>query len=490
MTVIQGNPSTHQPVNSVYSSASEAERESCSEPIERRIRRTQFPNTDSGNAERLISKFGYDFLYLHDRGKWLRWDGKRWSIDETAEIHRAAKATVRDMYPAIALIEDDTTRHNFSKWVVRSESRNGRESMVTLAQKESRVAALSRDFDTDPMLLNVQNGTLDFHTGRLREHQRADRITKLCPMAFDPEAKCDRWLAFLDETFPDQPEIVAFLQRSLGYSLTADTEQQCFWLLIGSGKNGKSRFLDAIQFILGDYAVATSFDTFAAKKGGAPISPRDGMASLVGSRFVRASESDEGIRFSEAQLKALTGGERIRTARMYQQDFDFKPTFKIWLSTNHEPTIRGTDDGIWRRIHRVNFDQVVPEARRDLHLGEKLQSEAPGILNWALEGLKQYQVRGLQVPQSVVKATVGYRENQNLVARFFKDRTEKADRFEIDATALYGTYKTWASDNSERALSQTFFGKEARKLVEHKRGNTGRNVYVGIRIRSEEDHAC
>ena len=455
---------------------------------EQRVRTAPLPYTDSGNAERLISKYGEDFFYLHDRGKWLHWDGKRWNEDETAEIHRAAKATVRSMHEEAALIGDDEKRRTFSKWISRSESRAARENMVALAQKESTVSALSKHFDTDPLLLNMQNGTLDLRTGELRGHQRSDRLTKLCPMAFDPHANCGRWLAFLDEVLPDQPEVVAFLQRSLGYSLTADIEEQCFWLLIGSGKNGKSKFLDAIQFMFGDYAVATAFDTFAAKRAGAPISPRDGMASLVGSRFVRASESDDGTRFSEAQLKALTGGERIRTTRMYEQDFDFKPTFKIWLSTNHEPTIRGTDDGIWRRIHRINFDHVVPEGNRDQHLGEKLQSEASGILNWALQGLKEYQTSGLRVPHAVVKATAGYRESQNIVARFLQACFEQADEAEqFGATTMYEAFKGWASDNAECAPSQTSFGKEARKLLKYKRGSNGQNVYLGVKLRTVSD---
>ncbi len=185
-----------------------------------------FPYTDSGNAERLIADHGEDFRYLHDRGKWLHWDGKRWSHDRTAEIHRAAKATVRAMYKNVSTIEDDTKRQQFSVWVTRSESRAARENMVALAQKESKIAALSSDFDTESMLLNVLNGTLDLRTGKLREHRRADYITKMCPVAFDPRATCGRWLTFLDEIFPARREVIAFLQRSVGYTLTADIEEQ------------------------------------------------------------------------------------------------------------------------------------------------------------------------------------------------------------------------------------------------------------------------
>jgi putative DNA primase/helicase len=448
---------------------------------------TQFRYTDSGNAERLVAKYGEDFRYLHDSKRWLHWDRTRWNPDQTAEIHRAAKETVHIMHQDATCIKDDTVRQKFAVWVARSESRGTRENMVALAQNERKVSALSSQFDTRSMLLNVLNGTLDLETFELGEHRREDLLTKLCPVSFDPGAECPRWLSFLQEIFPGQPEVIEFLQRSVGYSLTGDTEEQCFWLLIGVGKNGKSKFMDAVQFLLGDYAVATSFDTFAAKKDSAAINPRDGMASLAGSRFVRASESDEGRRFSEAQIKALTGGERIRTARMYQEDFDFKPTFKIWLSTNNEPQIHGTDEGIWRRINRVNFGVVIPEEKRDRQLGAKLQAEVSGILNWALMGLKQYRMTGLKVPDMVIQATAQYREGQNLVGRFLDEKTEKvSDTFTFSATELYTSFKNWARDNGEAVLTRTKFGKEAKKLLSDKRDGTGRVVYVGIRLRQEE----
>jgi putative DNA primase/helicase len=444
---------------------------------------TKFRYTDTGNAERLVARHGENFRYLHDAKSWLHWDGKRWNPDQTAEIHRAAKDTIHAMHVATSRLDDDM-RPKFAKWVAQSESRAARENMVALAQKEPEYSALSSQFDTDPMLLNVLNGTIDLQTFELRPHRREDLLTKRCPVKFDPVAECPRWRSFLQELFPSQPDLIEFLQRSVGYSLTGDTEEQCFWLLIGVGKNGKSKFLDAIQFLLGDYAIATSFDTFAFKKDGAGINPRDGMASLVASRFVRASESDEGKRLSEAQIKALTGGERIRTARMYQDDFDYKPSFKIWLSTNHEPAIRGTDDGIWRRVNRVNFNVVISEEKRDRQLGPKLEAEASGILNWALDGLKGYRSRGLGVPKIVIEATTKYRAEQNLVGRFLEDCTEKASDLDlVDATVLFQSFKNWAKDNSEFPLSNKKFGMEAKKLLGHKRANTG-TVYLGIKMKS------
>jgi putative DNA primase/helicase len=351
--------------------------------------------------------------------------------------------------------------------------------MVALATKEPLVSALSKQFDTDPMLLNVQNGTIDLRTGELRAHLREDMLAKVCPLDYDPSATCPRWLSFLGELFADHPEIMAFLQRSLGYSLTGLTDEQCFWLLIGPGNNGKSVFVGVIQFVLGDYAVETSFNTFVVPFDSRAINPRDGLACLEGSRFVRASESDEGKRISEALLKTLTGGEQIRTARLYAEDFAYRPTFKIWLSSNHAPTIRGTDEGIWRRIHRVNFDYVVPQEKRDRRFGDKLKAEAPGILNWGLEGLKAYLAGGLQVPESVKSATTCYRNAQNLIYRFIES-ARKAGA-ESEATTLYEDFKQWCIARGEAPPTQTAFGIEAKKHLRTERNGSGRTVYFGVK---------
>ena len=217
---------------------------------------TQFRHTESGNAERLVTLYGADFRYLHDIQKWLHWDGQNRNPDQTAEIHRAAKRDLSALCTAASSIQDDAMRQKFAGWAARSESRGSRENMVALAQKEPEFSALSSQFDTNPMLLNIVTGTLDLKTFQLRPHRREDLLTKRCPVNFDPSARFG-WLAFLKGVFPDQPEVIEFLQRSIGYSLTGDTEEQCFWLLIGAGKNGKSKFLDAIQFLMGDYALAT-----------------------------------------------------------------------------------------------------------------------------------------------------------------------------------------------------------------------------------------
>jgi P4 family phage/plasmid primase-like protien len=424
-----------------------------------------FKQTDGGNAERLVAGHKDDFRYLSDKQVWLSWDGRRWNRDASDEIHRAAKATVRSMYAQAAAIENETERKDFVRWARLSDSRKARENMVALARYEPEMSAKSEDFDQDIMLLNCLNGTIDLRTGTLRQHDRSDRLTQIIPVKFDSAAKCPRFLQFLKETFEGKPELIDFLQRSVGYGLTGSIAEQCFWLLIGAGNNGKSVLLRTLGHLLGDYAVETSFDTFAAKRTTTPVSPRDGLASLKGSRFVHASESDQGRKFSEAQLKALTGGEKVRTAKMYEEDFAYQPTFKIWLSTNHDPTITGTDDGIWRRIHRVNFDNQVPEDRKDRNLDVKLQAEASGILNWVLAGLEQYRRDGLRVPTAVTSATKEYRYDQNPVRDFLDECCDTGDAAaQVEAAKLLDQYNMWSKIKRKAPISSNAFGMAMKSL--------------------------
>jgi P4 family phage/plasmid primase-like protien len=446
-----------------------------------------FKQTDGGNAERLVAAHKNDFRYLSDKQVWLAWDGRRWNRDASDAIHRAAKTTVRAMYAQAAEIENETERKDFVRWARLSDSRKSRENMVALARYEQEMTAQSADFDRDDMLINVANGTIDLRTGVLRPHRREDMLTQLTPITFDSSAKCPRFLQFLKETFEGKPELIDFLQRSIGYSLTGSIAEQCFWLLIGLGNNGKSVLLRTLGYLLGDYAIETSFDTFAAKRTATPISPRDGLASLKGSRFVHASESDQGRKFSEAQLKALTGGEKVRTAKMYEEDFAYQPTFKIWLSTNHDPTITGTDDGIWRRIHRVNFDNQVPEERKDRNLDVKLQAEGPGILNWALAGLAQYQREGLRVPTTVTSATKEYRYDQNPVRDFLDESCDTSDAAgQVEAAKLLDHYNNWSRLKRRAPISGNAFGMAMKALgyvaPQTMRGGKRGRWYTGITL--------
>jgi putative DNA primase/helicase len=268
-------------------------------------------------------------------------------------------------------------------------------------------------------------------------------------------------------------------------SLTGDISEQCLFLLLGNGSNGKGVFLKTLSSLMGDYTASANFDTFSAHKN-ERSGPRDGVADLVGARFVRASESEEGNRLSEAKLKGLVAPDgKIRACRLYQESFEFYPQHKIWLATNHEPAIRGTDDGIWRRIRRVPFNYVVPPEKRVPDLEEKLKPELSGILNWALEGLRDWRDSGLGTSASVRRATADYRDSQNRTKRFFDECIVSAKPTEYALSEdVYGAFKVWCERNGEYHPSQTKFGMEFGKLATRGKAGDGRRAYFAIQLRN------
>jgi putative DNA primase/helicase len=413
----------------------------------------------------------------------LFYDGRRWKFDAAAEIHAAAKATVRHMSHLAADIKDDDERKRFKKWALESDKRSVRENTVALARYEEGFKALRSEFDQQPWKLNVLNGTVDLKTGKLVAHDRADKLTQLTPVVFDPSARCPRWVQFLSETFPEREEIIPFLQRSVGYTLTGDTSDQHFWLMLGTGRNGKTVFLNVLKALLGEYASETSFATFSAKRNDAAINPRDGLAALRGARFVKASESGEAKRFDDALLKAVTGGDAVRTANMYEQDFSYVPQFKIWLASNHEPQVTDVSDGLWRRMYRINFEHQVAEAKQDIHLPAKLEQELPGILNWALAGLRDYRSGGMQMPVAVASAVAQYRHDQNPLREFFEAKYDLTGNptDEVVGTELLQQFNGWAKAMRTRALSSNALGMALRGMQIEGRRVSNRKVYAGLK---------
>jgi putative DNA primase/helicase len=338
------------------------------------------PLTDVGNAERLVALYGQGLAWTEAWG-WLVWDGRRWAMDNQRKVEELAVTTVRAMYRAAAQLDDPDRRKALASWAQRSESRSRIEAMVALARH--MVARKPDEFDADPWLLNCANGTLDLRTGGLRPHQREDRITKLVPVNYDPEARCPRWEQFLGEVFAPHPDLIPFIQRAAGYSLTGDTREECLFLLHGTGRNGKGTLLRTLTTLLADYAMTADFSTFLA--GPRDRGPRDDVANMRGRRLVVSQEVREGAPLAESLLKWLTGGDRIRARNLYERSVEWLPTHKIWLAVNHKPVIRGTDDAIWSRIKLVPFD-VSFAGREDRQLKTKLEGELEGILRPPVPG--------------------------------------------------------------------------------------------------------
>lgn len=433
--------------------------------------------TDVGNAERLVYHHGHDLHYCYDWGKWLVWNGSRWQVDDVGAIVQRAKDTVRRIYNEAAGLADKDEREAIARWAVRSETMQRIEAMINLARSEPGVPISSVLLDTDPMLLNCLNGTVDLRTGKLRPHQRDDKCTKIAPVAFDPDARCPRWDRFLDVVTGHNPTVQSYLQRCIGYTLTGDISEQVLFFLHGNGSNGKSTTLEVPRTILGDYAQKAPQEMITLQRfdGGVP----NHIARLQGARMAVLNEVEEGRYMAESAVKDLTGGDTITARYMRAEWFDFRPTHKLWMYGNHKPVIRGTDHGIWRRVRLIPFTVTIPKEQCDQHLKEKLLAEAPGILAWAVRGCLDWQRNGLGTPEIVQAATEGYRSEMDMLGLFLEDRCIQQPTATVPKGDLYAAYETWCEQNGERPVAKRTFGQRLReKGIEERKSGT--HLWVGV----------
>ncbi len=314
-----------------------------------------------------------------------------------------------------------------------------------------------------------------------------DMITRTAYVTYDPQAKCERWDKFLDEIFLSNKEMIAYMQRVVGYSMTALNTEQCMFILYGHGRNGKSKFIESIVNIMGDYAMNCPSSTFVAKQGN-PI-PND-VARLKGARFVTAIESNQNVTFDESMIKQMTGGDRITARFLNKEFFEFTPTFKIFFATNHKPNIRGTDTGIWRRINMIPFGLNITEEQEDRTLGIKLRNEASGVFNWMIEGYKQWVKMGLCAPNSVKEATELYREEEDDIGQFISQECVKDVQgviptleFKERFKAVMGYYKGMKTVGEYMARNGYRVPNENRVYVNGKQ----KSCYVHIRWKTPSD---
>ncbi|MCL4502029.1 MAG: phage/plasmid primase, P4 family [Deltaproteobacteria bacterium] len=423
-----------------------------------------FTMSDLGNARRLVALHGRDLLYSHLSKKWFIWSGKNWAVDSSGEVERRAKSTVGEIYREAAEATDLKVREALGKWALACEDSKRIIAMMRLAQSEPGMPVAPAQFDADSWLLNCQNGTVDLRTGELKPHDPADLLTCLAPVDYEPDRPCPEWEKFLYQVMlvEERPEVaddmVNFLLRALGYSLTGSCQEQCLFMLWGAGANGKSTLLELIAKVLGTYSRNTPVETLLARNKGGEI-PTD-VARLDGPRFVTAKEVDRGRRLSESLVKELVGQDTITARFLYGEYFDFKPQFKLWIATNNKPRISGSDNSIWRRIMFLPFLLNVPKEEQDAELPEKLWAEAPGILAWLVRGCLLWQEMGLDPPQEVLEATAEYRAEMDVLAEFLEAKCLKGGTLAVSAADLYKAYQDWAEEQGltekERLKKRSF----------------------------------
>jgi len=407
----------------------------------------RIPNrTDLGNAAFFAALFREKVCFDHARKRWLFFEKHWWTTDGDGKLIRMAKQVPRLRLENSAKIADKERRESEARWAMQSESLARIKAILALAESEKHLAIEGTNWDHDPWLLGVANGVVDLRTGKLRPGSPGDRITLHTEIEFTPSTQSPRWDRFLMEIFDGDSELVSFVHRATGYTLTGDTSEQCFFCCYGLGGNGKGKFLEALRYVLGGYACNLPFSAFELQ---ARSSIPNDLATLPGRRFVTAIESDETARLNEARIKALTGCDPITARLLYREYFTFTPQAKFWLAFNHRPPVLDDSHGFWRRVRLIPFVRQF-KTKAEPELEKTLRAEAPGILAWAVRGCLEWQVKGLGLPIAVKTATDVYREESNPLSDFMADRTISDPDAKVGVGCLWSEYNDWAKENAER----------------------------------------
>jgi putative DNA primase/helicase len=414
---------------------------------------------------------------LHDRlryvakmGQWFSWDETRWRSDDTLLARDHAREICRSA-------SNECNDPKVGKTIA-----SGRVISATerLAQSDRRLAATVDQFDADAWVLNTPSGIVDLRSGQVRPHDQLAYLTKITTVAPDPAGDITTWRSFLDRITDGNQELVDYLQRTVGYSLTGSTQEHALFFLFGTGANGKTTFLNAVTGALGDYHRTAPIETFTDSKN--DRHPTE-LAMLRGARLVTAIETEEGRRWAESRIKQLTGGDRV-AARFVRQDFfEFTPAFKLMIAGNNKPGLRSVDEAIRRRLNLIPFVVTIPAAERDPELGEKLQAEAAGILAWAVQGCAGWQERGLAPPKVVTDATAAYLEAEDAVSAWLDDKCERDPQAFTNTTDLFASWSEWATQSGEFVGSVKRFvsALETRGFPQHRRRD-GRG-FTGLRVK-------
>lgn len=457
----------------------------------------KFSLTDFGNAERLIAKTSGNIKYCTTNDSWYIWNGDGyWKKDVLGEIREYSKAMILLIQNEAKYAENDEIKAAIRSWGKRCEKPEHVNAAIKLASSDPSIVKEIEEFDTDIYLFNLMNGTYDLKHNLFLEHTRDNMITRQAAYSYIEDAKCPKFLDFVERIFRSQPEkdnIIRYIQKAIGYSLTGEVSHQAIFLLYGSGANGKSTLIETIRMLMGDYGTTIASATLTTQRS---EGVRNDIARLPKMRFVSASENAKGTVLDEELIKHLTGGDEISARFLFQEEFTFHPQLKLWWAFNHPPGVRDLTHSLMRRLKLIPFTEVISDNERidQQILLEMFRQELPGIFNWAVEGLRLYFKEGLKDPSTIKNAVKDFRDEQDILFDWLNDNcyvlsrdaiTENALKQDLrtQSSVLYRNYSAWARLNNEKIMSQKKLGME---LLERgfKREHTMHGaVYIGIGLK-------
>ena len=410
-------------------------------------------DTHRANAWRLAKRHGGELRFAPGLG-FLIYDGRRWKSSQHEALRLASRVSKYICEEAAAIMrqaaetEDEEQRkalekraEKLSAWARTSEQGNAiRESLKLTAPL---VATEPSEFDRHPLLLNVENGTVDLEEGTILPHSPGDFLTKVAPVWYYPEAEAPLWREFIDRIMGGRQSLARYLQKAMGYSLTGLVREQCLFFSYGHGQNGKTTFLEAVRETLGgDYVIKAAPDLLMLSNLGRPH-PSE-VVDLRGARLVICQEVAPGKTFDAQKLKELTGERWLKARQMYGQWFEFEATSKLWLAANHRPRTKDNSLAFWRRVHLVPFTETITSP--DRRFSAKLAAEKSGILNWLLEGTRLYLEEGLEAPPEVTAAVEEYRSESDTLRQFIAECCVTGTTCEVRATELWTAYEAYARE--------------------------------------------
>lgn len=444
---------------------------------------------DQGRGLRMRDQFATVLKFNAVDKKWFFFNGSYWQEDVgNQRVELAAERvanSIKKEKPELSFSTKTDEDKAMNEWYkFQKDSRSHMAKMHMIDEFKKYVIVKHGEFDKEDMLLNTESGYVDLSSGELHDHDIDKKFSHQTVAEYSDNVDAPLWEKFLNQIFNNDEELIHYVQKAIGYSFTGSVDEQCLFILNGRGRNGKSVFSNVVSDVAGNYAKQMNVQTIVAKKNQSGSANSD-IARLEGARIVTSSELNEGDRFDESLVKQLTGGDKILARFLYGSEFEYKPKFKIWMATNHLPIIRGTDDGIWRRIKIIPFNIQIPKEKVDKKLEYKLKAEYTGILNWIVQGAIMWQQEGLEDPEAVRQVIENYRAEMDPLDAFLEECCTTGQNYSIKAREMYDAYHEWAKESEEYKMSLNKFGREMSKKLLRVKKRDGWH-YVGLKLKEPD----